>query len=148
MYRIKMVLKENPLLQGLTQQEVDYFSSQFSLRQIPRGKKIFQEGDHGDYLFFVICGRVEVRLENSHNHHILGLYTEGALVGEMAIIDEYPRSATVSAIEESEILILTRTRFNTILEEKPKLGTKLLLGISRVISSRLRNTMGRYFELA
>lgn len=148
MYRLRMILRENLLLKSLTQEEIDYFSHQLSLRYFSKGKTIFKEGEHGDYLFFVIQGKVEVRLENSHNQHVLGLYAEGALVGEMSIVDEYVRSATVSAIEDTEILILTKTKFDEIIKKKSKLGIKLLLGISRVISARLRNTMGRFFELA
>lgn len=148
MYRMGLTLRENPLLEGWTQNEIDYLSHNLSLRSVPNGKTIFKEGDHGDYMFFVIHGKVEAKLDSSRNHHMLGLFNSGSLVGEMALIDEYPRSATVTAIEDTEILILTKTKFKGILQDKPGLGIKLLLGISRVISTRLRNTMGRFFELA
>lgn len=148
MYRMGLTLRENPLLEGWAQSEIDYLSHNLSLRSVPKGKVIFKEGDHGDYMFFVIHGKVEARLDSSRNHHVLGLFNSGSLVGEMALIDEYPRSATVSTIEDTEILILTKTKFKTILQDKPGLGIKLLLSISRVISTRLRNTMGRFFELA
>lgn len=148
MYLMGLTLKENPLLEGWTQKEIDFFSRHLSLRKVPKGKTIFREGDHGDYMFFVIHGKVEARLDSSRNHHVLGLFNSGSLVGEMSIIDEYSRSATVSTIEDTEILILTKARFKTILHEKPGLGIKLLLSISQVISKRLRNTLGRFSELA
>ena len=148
MYRLKLVLSENPLLATFTPREIETFCRRLSLRQVRKGEKIFKEGDHGDYLFFVIQGKVEVRLEGSHEHHLLGLYAEGALVGEMAVVDEYPRSATVTALEDSEILILTKSRFDEIITKNKDLGIKLLLSIARVISTRLRNTLGRFFELA
>ena len=148
MYRLKLVLSENPLLAAFTPKEIETFCRRLSLRQVRKGEKIFKEGDHGDYLFFVIQGKVEVRLEGSHEHHLLGLYAEGALVGEMAVVDEYPRSATVTALEDTEILILTKSRFDEIITKNKDLGIKLLLSIARVISTRLRNTLGRFFELA
>jgi CRP-like cAMP-binding protein len=61
----------------------------------------------------------------------------------MAMIDEYERSATVRAATDLEILILTKSRFDSIIEEHPHIGVRVLRGLAKNISLRLRTSQGR-----
>jgi CRP-like cAMP-binding protein len=66
----------------------------------------------------------------------------------MSIVDDYPRSATIVVTKPSELLILTRKRFNSMCLKAPSVGIKFLLGLSKNLSMRLRDTNGRFADLA
>ena len=68
---------------------------------------------------------------------------KGRSIGEMAVIDDFPRSATVKARTKATLVILTRANFEKILDEHSKIGVKILKGISRLLSMNLRKTSSR-----
>jgi CRP/FNR family cyclic AMP-dependent transcriptional regulator len=69
--------------------------------------------------------------------------SRGRSIGEMSVIGDFLRSATVKAQTETKLIILTQRNFELILEEYPKIGIKILKGISRLLSLSLRDTSGR-----
>ncbi len=72
---------------------------------------------------------------------------QGSCVGEMAIMDDHPRSATIVVKEPSELLVLTKNRFESICKENAPVGIKFLKGITKNLSIRLRKTTGKFFDL-
>jgi len=66
----------------------------------------------------------------------------------MSLVDDYPRSATVVAIEPSELLILTKKNMDNIAKERPGIGLKIYKGLAKMLSLRLRDATGRFAELA
>lgn len=147
--RIKHMLSEIPFFEDFTKTEMDAFSRYLSLRFFPAHTAIFERGDIGDYLFFVMAGMVEVRIEASDlKQFIIASFGPGSCVGEMSIMDNYPRSATVFVTEPSELLMISRARFETICDDHPKLGLKFLRGVAGNLSMRLRKTNGRFADIA
>jgi CRP/FNR family cyclic AMP-dependent transcriptional regulator len=98
----------------------------------PRDKadQIFAEGDPGDALYFVIDGKVRVHKAN----RVLAELGERECFGEMSILDASPRSATVTALDDSNLLKITREDFSEIMTEKPEIAQ----GIIKVLTRRLR----------
>lgn len=147
--RIEHILSEIPFFEDFTGDELDFFSRNVSLRYFPERTKLFKQGDVGDYLFFVVEGIVEVRLEAKYSKQIvMATFDRGCCVGEMSIVDENPRSATIVVTEPSELLSLTRDSFESICRENPPVGIKLLQGIAKDLSIRLRKTTGKFADLA
>ena len=107
-----------------------------------------REGTVGDSLFYVVSGRVEIRKESVDGRQtVLALFNKGSSVGEMSLVEDSPRSATVSAIEDSELLILTRENFERILNEHPYIGIKILRNLAKSLSARLRHISGRFADV-
>jgi len=147
--RIIHILSEIPFFEDFSSDELEYFSRNTSLRSFPEQTTLFESGDIGDALFFIVEGSVEVHLEtNEAKPLIIATFYRGSCVGEMAIVDDYPRSATILVKEPSELLILTRNRFESICKENPPVGIKFLRGIAKSLSVRLRKTTGRFADLA
>jgi CRP-like cAMP-binding protein len=146
--RIKRILRELPFFEDFSDDNLEYFSKQLSLRLVPANTTMFNEGDVGDYLFFIIEGRVDIRLDSSPSKKIIASFGWGSSVGEMALIDDYPRAATVIATEPSEILILTKARFTRLNKDNPDVANKLLMGLAKSLSMRLRSQTGRFIDLA
>lgn len=147
--RIEHILRENPFFEEFEPAEFDYFARQLSLRSFGADTVLFRKGDLGSYLFFIVEGEVEVRLEaHDLKQVIIATFERGSCVGEMSIVDDYPRSATIVVTQPSELLLLTRGRFEAICAEQPALGLRFLKGIAKNLSLRLRKTSGRFADLA
>ena len=98
----------------------------------PKGSVILFEDDPGDSLFVVRDGRVKVVLVADDGREvILGILGVGEHFGELALIDEQPRSAHVIAMEESTLLVLRRDDFRRRVEANPAVAWSLLTELSR-----------------
>lgn len=145
--RIKNILKEIPFFEDFNDDELDFFSKQLSLRSIPKDTVLFKKGDLSDYFFFIVEGSIEVRLDATRAKHVVATFGYGHSLGEMSLVDEFSRSASVYVTEPSELLILTRSKLDSIVEDHPVLGGKIYKGLAKNLGIRLRNTSGRFSDL-
>lgn len=74
---------------------------------------------------------------------MLALMEKGTFVGELSWMDNHPRSSTVLAVKDSELIILSRENFESILQKYPQTGIKILRGLNRILSIRLRKAVDR-----
>ena len=98
-----------------------------------QGDEVFAEGESGDALYMVLDGKVRVH----KNERVIAELGERECFGEMAILDAAPRSATVTAIDESNLLKITREDFQEIMTEKPEIA----MGVIKVLTRRLRDAI-------
>jgi len=147
--RIQHILSEIPFFNEFTTDDIVIFSKNLSLRFFPENTCLFKGGEIGDYLFFVVNGIVEVQLQgNDQRQMIVASFGPSCSVGEMSLIDDYPRSATVLVKEAADLLLLSKKRFHMICEEHPTIGLKFLQGIAKNLSDRLRKANGRFADFA
>ncbi len=101
-------------------------------RTYPKNSVILFEDDPGDALFVVATGQVKVVLIGEDGREvILSVLGEGEFFGEMALIDDEPRSAHVIAMEDSTLVVLRREDFQSILMQVPAIALALLKELSR-----------------
>lgn len=103
--------------------------------EVERDAVVIDEGELGDSMFLLISGQVRVH-QGDKEIAILG---ERQVVGEMAVLDSEPRSATVTALTDVTLLRISQEDFSDILTEKPEIA----LGIIKVLSRRLRSTTSK-----
>ncbi|MEO7086425.1 MAG: Crp/Fnr family transcriptional regulator [Gemmatimonadaceae bacterium] len=121
-----------PLLSGLERSELLRFGELTREKFYPRGSVILFENDPGDSLFVVREGRVKVVLIGEDGREvILGVLSVGDHFGELALIDDRPRSAHVIAMEDSNLLVLRRDDFRRRVESSPTVAWSLLMELSR-----------------
>ena len=121
-----------PLLSGLERTELVRFGELTREKFYPRGSVILFENDPGDSLFVVREGRVKVVLIGEDGREvILGVLGVGDHFGELALIDDRPRSAHVIAMEDSNLLVLRRDDFRRRVESSPTVAWSLLTELSR-----------------
>lgn len=132
-----------PLFQGFDPFEVGALARYFKLYYVEAGAVLFEEGEEGTFMGIIIEGRVQLQKQTAAQG-LVTLSVEGAgrVLGEMALIDGEPRSATASFVQAGRMLILSRESFERVLREQPRLGFKLLFQLSRVLSRRLRRATG------
>jgi CRP-like cAMP-binding protein len=132
------------LFDSLSSNELDIVSKHMNVVTIDQDEVIFREGDKGDYVCFVVEGSVEVLKQTGESKSVvLNRLRKNSTIGEMALIDEYSRSATVRVVTQSTLVTLSRTSFDRIIEDHPRIGIKILKGISRLLSLNLRKTSSR-----
>src|SRR5919204_576889 len=133
------VLRKVPLFSGLSESDLAAFAELTRERSYPKGSVIVFEDDPGDSLFLVAAGQVKVVLIAEDGREvILSVLGEGSFFGEMAVIDEEPRSAHVIAMEDSNLLVIRREDFHARVRHSPEVAISLL----REISRRLRRAGG------
>ncbi len=128
-------LRRVPLFADLNEAEITRIADVSRERSYPKNSVILFEDDPGDALYVVVTGLVKVVLIGEDGREvILSVLKEGDFFGEMALIDDEPRSAHVIAMEDSNLLVLRREDFQQRLREMPGVG----VGLLRAMSRRLR----------
>ncbi len=130
-----------PIFAKLKDEELRIVETCLNLIEVIPGETVFGEGDRGYYVCFVVDGSLDVLKRSEDGEEIvITTLSKGRSIGEMAVIDELPRSATVKARTKATLLTLSREKFNYILEENTVIGIKILKGITRLLSLNLRKT--------
>jgi CRP-like cAMP-binding protein len=126
-------------------EDIDKIAPFFELRDHPAGSIIFKEGDPGDFIGFVISGKLEVKKQTEFkgNQLIIALLTKGAMVGELSMFDKRQRSATVEAVEDTSLIIFRSESMESLMQQHPYTGIKILKGLIKVLSLRLRKATER-----
>ena len=134
-------LSKIPMFGELTPEQMEVVSRQTLLLTVEAGETVFREGEKGDYVCFVAEGLLAVvkTIEDGKYAELTSL-PQGSSIGEMAVIDDFPRSATVIARKPSHLITMTRSQFHKVVTEHPEIGILLLKGIARVLSMNLRKT--------
>ncbi len=128
-------LRGVPLFARLADEELARVAPLARERAYPRNSVILFEDDPGDALYVVVTGQVKVVLVGEDGREvILAVLGEGDFFGEMALIDDEPRSAHVIAMEDARLLVLRREDFHAALDKHPRIA----LGLLRALSRRLR----------
>lgn len=135
----KYAIMRLPIFAELVYDEMEIVGKKVSSCQFQAGEVLLKEGTHGGAMYFVVDGTLEVIKQNEEGKEVvIAKVTSGQSVGEMSIIEGIVRSATVRAVTEGSLLTLKREDFETLLDEYPKIGVKILKGISCSLSMNLR----------
>jgi CRP-like cAMP-binding protein len=99
------------------------------------GEVLFQEGAHGDVMFIIIQGEVEIRKRTSaKTSRTLITFHEGDIFGEMALVEKKPRSATAIAVTPCRTLVMNEALLDNMIENNPDVAKKMI----RILSERIR----------
>jgi len=129
-------LKSVPLFKFLSFDELLRVVSMVEERRFAADEVVFNEEDSGDALYILLTGEVEVSKKGVH----ITTLESGDHFGELALIDRFPRSATVKCLQAALCLVMSRAKFYDIIREYSALSVKLLWCLSRVCCIRLRET--------
>lgn len=131
----RQLLASVPLFAGLAERELDALLAVTTTKRLEARAALFHKGDPGNTLYAVMRGRLKASVAGGEGKEIVfNLMGPGEVIGEIALLDGSARSATVEAVEPSELLSLQRRDLVAMLERHPKVAIRL----ATVLAQRLR----------
>jgi signal transduction histidine kinase len=136
-----VVLKTSKLFSGMVASELDILEHTAQVKAYKAGRNIFQEGDPGDGLYLILEGKVQITcLLGQDQRTVLSQLGAGDFFGEMAVLDNQPRSATATAETDTKVYFILRDDLLKVLEHSPSLAANLV----REFSLRMRDFNHQY----
>ncbi len=140
-----LLLRNVPLFVTLPDSQLALLTSVVSRRSYPRGTTVIAAGDSTDSLYVVISGRLKVMMSDDEGREvILSMLGPSEYFGEMALIDDSPRSASVITLEPCELLVLAKRDFKKCVAENFEMSMTLMRGLVK----RLREADRKIGSLA
>lgn len=138
-------LRTLPLFQGIAPERLDGIARCASMRRVSRGTAVVLAGDSIDCVYFVLNGSLKVLVSDEDGREvILTMLGQGDIFGEMGVVDEAPRSATVTAVSSSDLVSIPQSDFRRILQD----NFELCLRIMGNLAQRLREADRKIESLA
>ncbi len=145
---VETILREVPAFSDLEPKELSLLASIVHKREYKKGEYIFYQGDPGLGMYIIQEGEVLIQYTDPEgNRKDLAILKDGDFFGEIALIDESPRSASAICRTDCHIIGFFRPDLFEIIERHPRLGTKILLKLAEIIAERLRRTNQEVAEL-
>lgn len=134
-------LKKIPILSDLNEADLRALAEVAQKREFPAGETIFVEGSEDNSLFIILSGNIRITKQTALGEEkSIAVLSEGAFFGEMALFDDFFRSATATAVGPVIALQLSKDAFMTFLSGAARGASKLLLEIMRALAPRIRQT--------
>lgn len=135
------LLGKVPLFAGLTPAALELVAGVATEETYPTATCIFEHGDIGDKIYIILTGRVRIsRNVPGMGEEALAVLNPGAIFGEMALLDDTPRSADARVHEKCSLMVISREAFEDLLFLNKDLAYEVLWSMVRILSSRLRET--------
>ncbi|HEY3249441.1 MAG TPA: cyclic nucleotide-binding domain-containing protein [bacterium] len=134
------LMRKVPLFDGLTDQQLTQIGRLADDVEVPVGKRLATTGETGRQMFIIVSGRAAVKTPRGRTIRL----GAGDFFGEMSLLDGAPRSATVTAETEMQLLVLAQREFWELLAEAPAISRKIM----STLSKRLREVNAEYSPCA
>lgn len=138
-----LALKSTPLFRSVPGEGLKRLSDFIQEKRVDAGEIVFHEDDFGDEMYLVRSGQVSIHQELDEGPALIEVVKTGGYFGEMAIIDDLPRTATATADVDSSLLVLHKNDFRTAVMDYPDIAFEIF----REFTRRLRRSDRRYREL-
>lgn len=137
----KDVLSQVYLFRELTPGEMERVLTISKEKKVKKNEIIFREGDIGDAFYLIVTGSVRIStMVPGVGEEALTILKEGEYFGEMALIDDAPRSASAIANDDTMLFCIGKDDFRKLLERQTDIAYKLLWIFTKTLSARLRKT--------
>ena len=131
------LLKAMPVFAGLSEKELLAIVDDFRLKEYQKDEIIFRQGDESREVYFVLKGKVRIfKISPGGDETSIAIFSTNDVIGELAALDQQPRSATAKAITAASLLTMAESRFLDALQTMPRFS----LSIARMLAQKLRWT--------
>lgn len=129
---ITKLLKQVPLFSKFTEEELQALTTIVHRKSVPRSTVLFYQGDPGEEFLILIEGSVKVELTNRDGKELtLAILRPYQFLGELALLDDIPRSATVATLEDTKFLLINKRDFGRVIETYPRMCIPMLRQLTR-----------------
>ncbi len=141
----KAFLRRVPLLASLNETQLDQLAAGSVRRNYPKGRTIVAEGEPSQSLYILLSGRAKVQRSDAEGKEvILAMIGPGECFGEMSLIDDAPRSASVITVESSDFMAINKDNFKSMLTQ----SNEMCLAVMKGLVKRLREADQKIETLA
>ena len=134
---ILAILNRVSILAGFTEEQLNHIFGLLEKVSYKAGEKIFEQGEQPSHIYIVESGSVKLTVSRDEANLELIVFDTGCLFGEASVIGIQPHCATATAVEDTELIVLSRTALLSIYESDTKLFSILILNIAREVCRRL-----------
>lgn len=128
----KAFLRRVPLLQSLSEIQMDQVAAGSVRKNFPKGRTIVSEGEPSQSLYILLSGRAKVQRSDSEGKEvILAVIGSGEFFGEMSLIDDAPRSASIITLESCDFMSINKDSFKSMLLQSPEVCMQIMRGLVR-----------------
>jgi len=133
-------LKNVSFFSSLPDADILKISAVCGKTSLDAGEVVFSEGTRGQHFYIILRGSVKIVKDNGEQgHDTIALYKQGQCFGELALIDDFPRSATVLTAEPSQLLCISRDDFQKVVQESATISFSILKTLTAMIRERTEN---------
>lgn len=130
------LLRQLPLFEGLTDEDLDRLYNMADVVSLKAGDVLVEEGQPGDSMYIALTGMFEVSKRSGERDVVFAGCGPGDVIGEISLLENVPRTATVRAIQKASLLQISRNTFRQLLVRSPTAS----LSVLRTMTARVRNT--------
>ncbi|MDA8243059.1 MAG: cyclic nucleotide-binding domain-containing protein [Elusimicrobia bacterium] len=136
-------LKGIRLFEGIKRRQLIHVLESLQERTYLKGETIFAQGDIGRALFIVFSGKIALARVDAatQKSEVIAEVHPGEFFGEMALLEEMPRTATAYALEETKVFMLFKIKLDSLLFSRPHIGVNIAAQLAKIMSARLRAMM-------
>lgn len=136
-----------PLFENLSREALQIVAAKMHFMELSCGETLFNEWDPSDFICFIERGSLNIMQKTGPDaYSVQRRLSRGRSLGEMSIIDNFPRKSTVRAGEACRLAIFTQENFEKILQQHPDIGIDILKSLSRLLSGQLKKVASRLFD--
>lgn len=121
------LLRSIPIFSGFGGRELERIGMLTDQVDLPAGRVLMRQGEAGHEMYVIVRGRAEV----DRDGRVIAERVDGDVVGEIALLDEGPRTATITLTEPSQLLVVGHRDFHMLMDEMPTVRTQLLESLAR-----------------
>jgi signal transduction histidine kinase len=136
MAELQAILRQLPLCTGLPDADLERLCAMAQTETVAAGQVLMEEGSPADAAYLVLDGLFEVTTRSGERDLAIATCGTGALLGEISLLEQAPRTATVRAVVDSHLLEISQATLEQVVSQSPGAG----LAILRTVTARLRNT--------
>jgi CRP-like cAMP-binding protein len=141
------VLRSIPLFRALSDKDLAEIAELLIERRFRARATVFEEGTVGEYMYVIREGQVKVsKMSDDGREKVLEILGEGDFVGEMALLDQSLRSASVKSVTDCVLLALSRADFMALLRRNPEIALELIKEQTRRLRETDEEVRGLLFE--
>ena len=142
--RIIDFITNAPLFDMMDEEELPIVAKHMTLIKFSQGEIIWNEWDKGDFICFVMDGTLDVLKRcGVDSLSPMAKLERGKSIGELSIVERFPRSATLKASTDAVVVTLSQDTFESMLKDYTNIGIKILKGLACLLSHNLRKTSSR-----
>lgn len=134
-------LRKLPLFEGLSERELSRLNEILYHRSYQAGESLFEFGQPGAALFIIQSGDISIEIPSGEGRFMqVAVLSSGSFLGELALLDDSPRSASARALKQTECFSLFRADLHKLVETDPEIATRIYKALATIVGERLKAT--------